>query len=109
MGILNTANLIRKAQQARSKMKAVSAAGVSKNGFLAVLLDGLNELPEAELNEGYFDKPMFANMSDSDKFELKNDIQAMIVESHKDARKNLEKKLTENFDMQSVSDMFSNN
>lgn len=108
MGILNTANMIRKAQQARAKMQDVSAAGVSKNGFLAILLDGLNTLPEAELSDEFFEEKEFEGMNESNKKSVKNKIQEMIVEAHKDARKNLEKKLTENFDMESLSDMFSN-
>jgi DNA-binding protein YbaB len=96
MGIIDTAKMMRKAQQARSQMKGISVVGRSKSGLTALLLNGLNEIEEIE----------YAEEMDITKM-TKKALAKEVIEAFNDARKNLEKELASNFDLNSISDMFN--
>lgn len=93
MSVLDTAKLIRKAQQAKTSMKKVQAAGKSKSGLVAILINGLNEILEVSIDDSLCQNGSCATLSKE------------IIEAHDDARKELEKEMASSMDMDSIRDM----
>ena len=93
MGILNSAKMLRKAQQAKSSMKSIAVAGKSKSGMTALLLNGLNEIQEIEFADEL--------MNDLNKQKLVREI----IEAFSDAKHELEKQLAATMDMDSIREM----
>lgn len=95
MGVLDMAKMVRKAQQTRSQMKKITAAGRSKSEMTAVLINGLNDIEEIE-----FAPELFEDISPKT-------LEKEVIEAFKDAKKNLEKALAETMDMDSIRDLLS--
>ena len=95
MGVFNAAKMLRKAQQAKTSMKAISVAGKSKSGLTALLLNGLHEIVEME-----FADELFPGLN-------KQKLEREIIQSYNDAKQQLEKQLASNMDMDSIRDMFA--
>lgn len=89
------AKMARKAQQTRSAMKKVTAAGRSKSGLTIVLLNGLNDMEEIEFD------PSLADDCDLDTLARE------VKEAFQDAKKALEKVLAESMDVDSLRDLLS--
>lgn len=94
MGIIDTGKLLMKAQQTKSKMSKISAAGRSKSGQTAIMLNGMNDIIDLEVEDEFFEKLT--------KSKLKNEI----LEAYKDARKELEAAISEGMDMDTIKGMF---
>jgi DNA-binding protein YbaB len=95
MGVLNAAKMLRKAQQAKSSMKAISVAGRSKSGLTALLLNGLHEIIEME-----FADEMFQDLN-------KEKLEREVMQAYNDAKQQLEKQLASNMDMDSLREMLA--
>ncbi len=95
MGILNSAKMLRKAQKAKSSMKAIAVAGKSKSGMTAILLNGLNEIQEIE-----FADELMENVN-------KQKLTKEVIEAFNDAKHELEKQLASTMDMDSIRDMLA--
>jgi len=95
MGLVDTAKMIKKARDAQSQMKKITVAGQSKSGLTAVLINALQEVLEVQLDEELVKR---ANAT-----ELANEVK----EAMNDARKQLEKELSSNMDLNSIRDMLS--
>ena len=95
MGVLNAAKMLRKAQQAKTSMKAITVAGKSRSGLTALLLNGLNEILELE-----FSDELMQNVK-------KERLEREVIEAYADAKKELEKQLAANMDLDSIRDMLS--
>lgn len=91
----NVLKLIQKAQQAKGRMKKVTAAGRSKDGSVAVLLNGLNEIEEISISPELIAK----NSSKA--------VENAVVEAYNDARKQLEKVMAQSMNMDEMRDMLS--
>lgn len=89
------AKMARKAQQTRSAMKKVTAAGRSKSGLTAILLNGLNDIEEIEFD------PSLGERCDL------NEIAREVKDAFQDAKKALEKVLAESMDVDSLRDLLS--
>lgn len=89
MGITSAPKALYKAQQAKKKMSQIQAAGQSET--IAILMNGLNELEEIELNTSYIseeygiDSDTIAKLSDK----LSKDIKKAFA----DAKKQIEQQL----------------
>lgn len=95
MGLVDTAKMIKKARDAQSQMKKITVAGQSKSGLTAVLINALQEVLEVQLDEELVKR--------ADAAELSNEVK----EAMNDARKQLEKELSSNMDLNSIRDMLS--
>ena len=95
MGLVDTAKMIKKARDAQSQMKKITVAGQSKSGLTAVLINALQEVLEVQLDEELVKR--------ADAAELSNEVK----EAMNDSRKQLEKELSSNMDLNSIRDMLS--
>lgn len=95
MGLVDTAKMIKKARDAQSQMKKITVAGQSKSGLTAVLINALQEVLEVQLDDELVKR--------ADATELSNEVK----EAMNDARKQLEKELSSNMDLNSIRDMLS--
>lgn len=95
MGVIDMAKMMRKAQQAKTAMKKVFAAGKSKSGLTSILLNGLNEIEEVVFEDALFEQV------DSKKLAKE------VIEAYNNAKKELEQQLAQNLDMDSIRDMFA--
>lgn len=93
---MDMAKMVRKAQQTRSSMKKVQAAGKSKSGLTAVLLNGLNDIEEIE-----FADELFESCPD------KKTITKEVKEAYADAKKVLEQQLAQNMSLDNLRDLLS--
>lgn len=95
MGMMDTAKMVRKAMQAKSQMQKITAVGRSKSGKTAVLINGLNDVLELEI-----DPTLISNQN-------VNEVEIDVIEAFKDARKNLEKTMADGLNMEDIRDMLS--
>jgi DNA-binding protein YbaB len=94
MGIIDTAKMLRKAQQAKAAMSKIVVAGRSKSGLTAILLNGINEIVEIHFEDEL--------LQDVDGATLGREV----IEAFNDARKQLETEMASSMDMSSIRDMF---
>lgn len=102
MGVMDTGKMLMKARKAQSQMKKISAAGQSKTGNTAVLLNGLNEIEEVLFNF-LIDEDGPETMTVDRKFFV--DLQKEVIDAFKAAKKELEQQIAQNMDINSVRDM----
>lgn len=95
MGVMDTLKMVRKAQQAKNQMSEIEVAGRSKSGLTALLLNGLSEIVEIS-----FDDELFTNIDASR-------LESEVIEAFEDAKKQLEKEMAKNMDMDSLRDLLS--
>lgn len=93
MGLIDTAKMIRKAQQARSQMSKIQVVGKSKSGNLAILVNGLTEITDVQVEQG-----LLANLD-------AKSLRKEIMEAYEDARKQLEQSMRQNMSMDSLKDL----
>lgn len=93
MGIIDTAKMIRKAQQAKSQMGKIEVIGRSKSGNLSILMNGLTEIVEVNVEEA-----IMVGLTTKQ-------LQKEIKEAYSDARKQLELAMRNNMSMDSLKDL----
>lgn len=93
MGIIDTAKMIRKAQQAKSQMGKIEVIGKSKSGNLSILMNGLTEILEVNVEE-----TLMVGLT-------AKQLQKEIKEAYSDARKQLEAAMRNNMSMDSLKDL----
>lgn len=95
MGVIDTAKMLRKAQQARSQMTKILVVGKSRSGNLAIMINGLTEIVEVKCEDA-----LFENMN-------AKQLQKEITEAYNDARKQLEVAMRQNMSLDSLKDMLA--
>lgn len=98
MGVIDTGKMILKARKAQAQLKKTTAAGISKSGTVAVLLNGLNEIEEVSLS---LPEEVVQTLGEKYVSSLEQDI----IEAMKAAKKELESQLAQNMDMDSIREM----
>jgi|GEM_PF-3902499 len=93
MGIIDTAKMIRKAQQAKSQMSKIQVIGKSKSANLAILMNGLTEIVEVQCEEA-----ILSGLTT-------RKLQQEIKEAYADSRKQLEDAMRNNVSMDSLKDL----
>ncbi len=106
MGIMDTGKMIMKARKAQAQMKKTTAAGQSKSGKTAVLINGLNEIEEISFD--FWERDDEGNiiedtMTVDDGFF--DDLEKEVIQAFAAAKKELESKLQETMDLDSIRDM----
>lgn len=103
MGVIDTAKMINKARQAKKKMEQVEAVG--KDGFVAILINGLYEINDLEVDLDSF-KAKFDNLDESTAQEIVNEFKKSVVSAMKDAKKQLEKELASMTSLDDLKGLF---
>lgn len=98
MGMLNTGKMLMKARKAQSQMKSTTAAGKSKSGKVAILVNGLNDLEEIIFD---FGEEIKEKLGEGFWVELEQEIK----EAYKAAKKELEAQLAASMDLDSIREM----
>jgi hypothetical protein len=93
MNIVQTGKMLMKAKQAQNKLKNVNGVGKSKSGKVAVLLNGIQEFEVKLL------------VSSPAEFKSNKELEAEIQDAYKNSHKELEKKLQQDVDVDSLKDM----
>jgi DNA-binding protein YbaB len=91
MGIMDTAKMVNKARKAKKQMEQVEAAG--KAGSLAVLMNGLYEISDVDVNMDELAAELDNAVSDDELRKIKKLIENNVKNAMKDAKKSLEKEL----------------
>lgn len=94
MNVLQTGKMLMKARQTQNKLKAITAVGKSTKGRVAVLINGLQEVEEVKL--------LVNTPSD---FKSNKELETEVIEALKTSRKEIEKKLQQDMDVDSIKDM----
>lgn len=101
------AKLAKKAMDARKKMSALTAAGVSNS--VGVLVNGLYEVLQVEINKEELTSrlPFLTKLGDDDLNILLKRIEKDFLEAHKSARQELEKQLSQNTNIDDLKGLLS--
>ncbi len=91
MNILNVPKAVYKAQQAKKKMSQIQVAGVSGN--LSLLVNGLNEIEEIEVDYEALKNELNLDIDDEVIKQIVKNITKNAKSAFADARKQLEKEL----------------
>lgn len=101
MGVFDMAKMIRKAQQAKQKMQQIQ--GVGSSGAFGIVIDGLYNVLEAELDlENLKQILQKYNLEESVYMEIKNVVERDVKNSFKEAKKHLEKQLANNTSLEDL-------
>jgi DNA-binding protein YbaB len=98
MGIIDSGKMLMKARKAQAQMKQTQAAGSSKSAKTAVLINGLGEIEEIEFN---FPEEIVELVGEA----FFKDLTKEVIQAYNAAKKELESKLAQNMDMDSIKDM----
>lgn len=90
--------MLMKARQTQKQMKKMTAAGQSKSGATAILVNGLHEIEEVEFD---FDQETMDRVGEDFLKKLKKEF----MEAYQSARKELESQMSQNMDLDSIRDM----
>ncbi len=101
MGVLDIPKAVYKAQQAKKKMSKMEVVGTSE--FLDILVNGINEVKDAEINKAKL-KETFADFNLSDDFfeKLAKLLASSIKDAFNDSKKKLEKELMNSTDLEEL-------
>jgi DNA-binding protein YbaB len=105
MNVLGAPKAIYKAQQAKKKMQQMQAAGQS--GLVAVLLNGLNELVEVELNPAEVKNILGSSVSDEVLANLSAKLSEDLKKSFSQAKKQIEQLLMSSTSLDDLKDLLS--
>lgn len=100
MGILDTAKMVNKARQAKKKMEQVEAVG--KEGSTAVLINGLYEISDIEIDIDEFIAELNNSVDEETAEKIAATLKKNIMKAMKNAKKQLEKELA---NMTSLDDL----
>ena len=106
MGVTDIPKAIYKAQQAKKKMSKLQAAG--RDGLVSILLNGLNEIEEAEVSVELI-MEMFPEIDVKVAKKLAEELNKNIKKSFADAKKQIERQLIESTNMEDLRDLLSGN
>lgn len=90
MGVIDTAKMINKARQAKKKMEQVEAVG--REGFVAILINGLYDVNDIEIDLEKFMNE-FNDIDESTAKKVADRFSEDVAKAMKDAKKQLEKEL----------------
>jgi len=100
MGVFDAPKALYKAQQAKNQMKKVEAA--SKEGAVAVLLNGLNEITEVEMDIEELGSYTNDKLSEMELNQLANKLSKDVKKAVASAKKELEKELVKNTNIEDL-------
>lgn len=107
MGVLDIPKMIAKANEARKKAKQVKAAGTA--GSVSILIDGLMDWVEEEVNEEDILQRVGATGESAEK--VKKTIKVLrddFKNAFKDAKKHLEKEMQSSISQDDIKDLLQN-
>ncbi len=104
MGVFDVAKAMNNARKMKNQMSKIQAAG--KGGMISMLLNGVNDLDEVEVNrdELYaYLEPLGVSRDTSDK--LAKRLEDNIKEAYGNTKKNLEKEMVKSANMDDLKSM----
>lgn len=104
MNVLGAPKAIYKAQQAKKKMSQLQAAGQSNS--VAILLNGLNELVEVELNATAL-RDVLGDVSDDKLQRLSEALSKDLKKAFADAKKQIEQLLMSSTSIEDLKELLS--
>lgn len=104
MGVFDTAKLINKARKAKKRMEQIEVVGVDAGAMMRVLINGLGDLVDVDLDLETLKNSLGEDFSDDSR--LKEVLENGIREAFKDAKKNLEKELAST-NLEDLKDLLS--
>lgn len=102
MGLMDNVSMMRKAMQAKNRMKKIQAAGQSD--LVSVLINGLNDIVEVEIDKDAL-SAILTTIDEATLQQLIRKLKESIKQSMNDAKKQLEKELVSNTSMDELRDM----
>lgn len=105
MGIMDTAKMVNEARKARKKMSQMEVVG--KSGSLAVLMNGLYDVTDMEVNMDELKQELGDSFSDKQYSQIADLFTKNIKKAMEDAKKNLEKQMASMTSLDDLKNMFS--
>jgi DNA-binding protein YbaB len=105
MGVMDMANMARKAMQARSRMSKINAAG--KAGSLAILIDGLYTVLEIEIDKEELRAELGEDFTDSMIDKVVKVFSKNIKQASNNSKKSLEQELSKSTSIDDLKDLLS--
>lgn len=104
MGLMDNVSMMRKAMQAKNRMKNIQAAGQSDP--VSVLLNGLNDVVEVEIDkDGFLRLLEGASVDEATLNKIIKKLKESIKTAMNDAKKQLEKELVSSTNMDELRSM----
>jgi DNA-binding protein YbaB len=105
MGVFDMAKMAQKAMQAKKQMSKIQAAG--KAGSLGVLIDGLYNVVEVEVDRDILKSELGIELDDNALDKIAKSMEKNVKDSFSNAKKSLEKELANSTNLDDLKNLLS--